>query len=1057
MKIHSISVTGFGVWDALKLEDLSHSINVLYGRNEAGKTTLMQFLRAMFYGTAADGRSRYLQADAPQGCLEVETRTGIFEIVRGFRVPSRRGESVSDRVAVASQGAAPQGAHALQVLLSGVDEAIYRNVYAIGLREMQELGALSDTGAANYLYDLSAGLDRVSLVDVLRRLRRARESLVNTGGAPCEIGSLLQHKERIEEELDELAESHGRYRTLATERSRLALQVVKMQEELEFLTCQARHIELACALREKWHLFQAVSGKRKKMGRVLKVTGEDRLQIEGLAEKNSSQQRMRKRMQSRRAQCREQIAALPIRTDLARQGARIEALEDQRPWIESIVNQIATLEREADELEAGVVAADAAGGESPPSSFAVAAKAREKLPQLREFARALKQSRTQLVAENRRLREASNFTVPLEAQQAPSLAEQLEEATTRNAELQRRIQLEERLQKMADQRRDLDLFREGLWDQKVLSPKVLIVSGGLFAFGVMLVFAGIFLSQATGFLGPAVSVVGFVGAGAGVWLKRTLQKGHEREFDACERQQTLLSMQENEAIEECRQLDESLPTGQGPHAVQLRQTEKEVACLQQEFDRDHQNQRIRKEAAEVESAAAEAKSSYQRAVRQWHRAVHDVGLPANLSPAGVRRLATSSRTLAVWGEQAERLRATANERRSELSAVAVRIDALLEAVGQASPESELLDKVDFLVDAWSAQRRLLRRRSTLRRKVGKNGQRLFRVARELSQLQKQRRDLFSVLGMTAADEPQELAERYAESQRHERECKQLDAEMNTATTGICDRAQLDEELAGVSAEQLERRRDRNAKKLEKMDLKLKDAFERRGRLGEQLLSLGNDRRDAMLKLELASIEKKLGDAVGRWKHLAVTTCLLESIRRCYEQQRQPAALQEASLYVERLTEGRYVRIWTRLDEESLCVDDAQGRPWSLDSLSRGTREQLFLALRLSLVTQYAQRGIRLPLVLDDVLVNFDMARANAAARVLRDFASLGHQIFVFTCHEHLVKIFKSIKASVRELPAYEQPQATEQPLSVPTEEAAEQENPEDADEDAGGEARNQAA
>ena len=88
MKIHSISVTGFGVWDALKLEDLSHSINVLYGRNEAGKTTLMQFLRAMFYGTAADGRVRYLQTDAPQGSLEVETRTGIFEIVRGFRVPA---------------------------------------------------------------------------------------------------------------------------------------------------------------------------------------------------------------------------------------------------------------------------------------------------------------------------------------------------------------------------------------------------------------------------------------------------------------------------------------------------------------------------------------------------------------------------------------------------------------------------------------------------------------------------------------------------------------------------------------------------------------------------------------------------------------------------------------------------------------------------------------------------------------------------------------------------------------------------------------------------------
>jgi hypothetical protein len=96
---------------------------------------------------------------------------------------------------------------------------------------------------------------------------------------------------------------------------------------------------------------------------------------------------------------------------------------------------------------------------------------------------------------------------------------------------------------------------------------------------------------------------------------------------------------------------------------------------------------------------------------------------------------------------------------------------------------------------------------------------------------------------------------------------------------------------------------------------------------------------------------------------------------------------------------------------------------------------LFLALRLSLVTQYAQRGIRLPLVLDDVLVHFDAQRAKAASRVLRDFADLGHQIFVFTCHEHIVKMFKAIKAEVRELPDCRQSQkvkdqVVEDPLTV---------------------------
>ncbi|MCA9134716.1 MAG: hypothetical protein KDA45_16225, partial [Planctomycetales bacterium] len=89
----------------------------------------------------------------------------------------------------------------------------------------------------------------------------------------------------------------------------------------------------------------------------------------------------------------------------------------------------------------------------------------------------------------------------------------------------------------------------------------------------------------------------------------------------------------------------------------------------------------------------------------------------------------------------------------------------------------------------------------------------------------------------------------------------------------------------------------------------------------------------------------------------------------------------------------------------------------LEVLSRGTREAVFIALRLSLAAAYARRGVTIPLVLDDVLVNFDSLRAESAAKVLRDFASLGHQVIMFTCHEHIMKIFHRIDAEVRVLPA----------------------------------------
>ena len=58
MKFTDLAVDGFGVWTGLELRELSPGLNVLYGPNEAGKTTLLEFVRAMLYGfTPARARS----------------------------------------------------------------------------------------------------------------------------------------------------------------------------------------------------------------------------------------------------------------------------------------------------------------------------------------------------------------------------------------------------------------------------------------------------------------------------------------------------------------------------------------------------------------------------------------------------------------------------------------------------------------------------------------------------------------------------------------------------------------------------------------------------------------------------------------------------------------------------------------------------------------------------------------------------------------------------------------------------------------------------------------
>jgi hypothetical protein len=56
------------------------------------------------------------------------------------------------------------------------------------------------------------------------------------------------------------------------------------------------------------------------------------------------------------------------------------------------------------------------------------------------------------------------------------------------------------------------------------------------------------------------------------------------------------------------------------------------------------------------------------------------------------------------------------------------------------------------------------------------------------------------------------------------------------------------------------------------------------------------------------------------------------------------------------------------------------------------------------------------MVLDDVLVNFDVGRAQKAAEVLTEFAAAGHQLLFFTCHEHIWNMLKALDADCRRLP-----------------------------------------
>ena len=127
--------------------------------------------------------------------------------------------------------------------------------------------------------------------------------------------------------------------------------------------------------------------------------------------------------------------------------------------------------------------------------------------------------------------------------------------------------------------------------------------------------------------------------------------------------------------------------------------------------------------------------------------------------------------------------------------------------------------------------------------------------------------------------------------------------------------------------------------------------------------------------------------------------LLQRTMQVYEREKQPAVIKRAADYFRQLTEGRYTNVYVPLGDKRIEVERRDGHRFEPAYLSRGTVEQLYLAMRFALVHEYRQQ-VDLPLVLDDIFVNFDPERTQAALRTLADIAEEG-QILFFTCHPHI--------------------------------------------------------
>ena len=182
------------------------------------------------------------------------------------------------------------------------------------------------------------------------------------------------------------------------------------------------------------------------------------------------------------------------------------------------------------------------------------------------------------------------------------------------------------------------------------------------------------------------------------------------------------------------------------------------------------------------------------------------------------------------------------------------------------------------------------------------------------------------------------------------------------------------------------------------------AAEARTQLEGQLERMGKERRADELRLAEAGLSERIASAADRYLVLAMASRLLAEAQERYGRERQPEVVKHAERVFSTITGGRYVGLSVPLGGGSIEAFDTRASVRRTDELSRGAAEQLYLALRVGLISQLGEVGVGLPVLMDDVFVNFDPPRKRGAVEAIVELAQ-ARQVVFFTCHPETAALF----------------------------------------------------
>lgn len=434
--------------------------------------------------------------------------------------------------------------------------------------------------------------------------------------------------------------------------------------------------------------------------------------------------------------------------------------------------------------------------------------------------------------------------------------------------------------------------------------------------------------------------------------------------------------------------------------------------------RDSLDKEVKEREADVDSFTKDhqlAMGALEAWKTQWGGMMRSFGLQDDSSPTEVGDFIEKIRTLFANQGEAEKLRIRTNAIDENAGSFRSQVEDMVATIAPEFADMAADESVIRLNSLLSENRSKQIEQQQIEGQVGQ-AQREIQDSKASIHTMTERLDALCVEAKCdTCDELEEAERRSADYLRIRAAIDAIEQEVKETGEGVTV-AELEAEAEGIDPDILPGRiKELNNKIEDELEPRRTELAETKGREEKELeLMDGSDHAAVLADQAQAKLASIRLDA-ERYVHVKLAGKILRDQIERYRKENQGPLVKCASEHFAALTLGSFEGLmadFSEKDEPVLAGIRQNGERVHVEGMSSGTRDQLYLALRLASLEKYMESAEPMPFIVDDVLVDFDDARSQAALNALAELAEKT-QIILFTHHSQVVEQSKQLKGPLR--------------------------------------------